>query len=128
MSLHLRSSISDPQFAHVRINRFGSGCSGAGGTSRGVGEGGVAAVIGPRIERPARGLHRFRAGGEPMERDRTRDSIEQVEDAQHLPNPITDDDATLGEVGDAAVQEGEEPERDKDRAEGPAPHTTQMPR
>ena len=63
-----------------------------------------------------------------MERDRTPDSIEQVEDAQHLPNPITDDDATLGEVGDAAVQEGEEPERDKDRAEGPAPHTTQMPR
>jgi hypothetical protein len=128
MSLHLRSSISDPQFAHVRINRFGSGCSGAGGTSRGVGEGGVAAVIGPRIERPARGLHRFRAGGEPMERDRTRDSIEQVEDAQHLPNPITDDDATLGEVGDAAVPQGEEPERDKDQAEGPAPHTTQMPR
>ena len=63
-----------------------------------------------------------------MERDRTRDSIEQVEDAQDLPNPITDDDAILGEVGDAAVQEGEEPERDKDRAEGPAPHTTQMPR
>ena len=63
-----------------------------------------------------------------MERDRTRDSIEQVEDAQHLPNPITDDDATLGEVGDAAVPQGEEPERDKDQAEGPAPHTTQMPR
>ena len=63
-----------------------------------------------------------------MEPERTRDSIEQVEDAQHLPNPITDDNATLGEVGDAAVPEGEEPDRDKDRAEGPAPHATQMPR
>ncbi|HEX2766111.1 MAG TPA: hypothetical protein VHR55_05710 [Candidatus Limnocylindria bacterium] len=63
-----------------------------------------------------------------MDQDRTRDSIEQVEDAQHLPNPITDDDATLGEVGDAAVPQGEEPERDKDDAEGPAPHVTQMPR
>jgi hypothetical protein len=28
MSLHLRSSISDPQFAQVRINRFGSGWRG----------------------------------------------------------------------------------------------------
>jgi hypothetical protein len=63
-----------------------------------------------------------------MNQDRTRDSIEQVEDAQHLPNPITDENATLGEVGDAAVPEGEGPDRDKDRAEGPAPHTTQMPR
>ena len=63
-----------------------------------------------------------------MERERTRDSIEQVEEAQHLPNPITDDDATLGEVGDAAIPDGEDPDRDKDRAEGPAPHTTQMPR
>jgi hypothetical protein len=60
--------------------------------------------------------------------ERTRDSIEQVEDAQHVPNPITDDAATLGESGDAAVVQGEEPELDKDRAEGPAPHTTQMPR
>ena len=63
-----------------------------------------------------------------MDTDRTRDSVEQVEDAQHLPNPITDDDATLGEVGDAAAPQGEAPETDKDRLEGPAPHTTQMPR
>ena len=63
-----------------------------------------------------------------MERDRTRDSIEQVDDAQDLPNPITDDDAALGEAGDAAIPQGEEPERDKDNAEGPVPHTTQMPR
>ena len=63
-----------------------------------------------------------------MDSDRTRDSIEQVEDAQHLPNPITDDDATLGEAGDAAIAQGEEPERDKDQAEGPVPHATQMPR
>ena len=63
-----------------------------------------------------------------MERERTRDSIEQVEDAQDLPNPITDDDATLGEAGAAAIPQGEAPEEDKDRAEGPAPHTTQMPR
>lgn len=63
-----------------------------------------------------------------MDTDRTRDSVEQVEDAQDLPNPITDDHATLGEVGDAAVPQGEEPEEEKDRAEGPAPHATQMPR
>ena len=63
-----------------------------------------------------------------MESERTQDSVEQVEQAQHLPNPITDKDATLGEAGDAAIPQGEEPERDKDQAEGPAPHTTQMPR
>ena len=63
-----------------------------------------------------------------MESERTQDSVEQVEDAQHLPNPITDEDAILGEAGDAAIPQGEEPERDKDQAEGPAPHTTQMPR
>jgi len=62
-----------------------------------------------------------------MDRDRTRDSIEQL-DEMELKNPITDDDATLGEVGDALRPDGEDPERDKDRGEGPAPHTTQMPR
>ena len=63
-----------------------------------------------------------------MDTDRTRDSVEQIEDAQDLPNPIADEDATLGEAGDAAIPQGEEPEDEKDRAEGPAPHTTQMPR
>lgn len=63
-----------------------------------------------------------------METDRTKDSVEQVEEHQDLPNPITDDDATLGEAGDAARPQGEAPERDKDQGEGPAPHTTQMPR
>ena len=63
-----------------------------------------------------------------MDQDRTRDSVEQVDDAQDFPNPITDDDAALGESGDAAVPQGEEPELDKDEAEGPTPHTTQMPR
>ena len=63
-----------------------------------------------------------------MDTDRTQDSVEQVEDAQDLPNPITDDDATLGEAGDAAIPQGEEPEEDKDQAEGPVPHITQMPR
>ena len=63
-----------------------------------------------------------------MDTDRTRDSIEQLDDQQDLPNPITDDDATLGEAGDAAIPQGEEPESDKDRAEGPVPRTTQMPR
>lgn len=63
-----------------------------------------------------------------MEDERTRDSVEQVEDAQDLPNPITDDDAELGESGDAAIPQGEAPELDKDQGEGPAPHTTQMPR
>ncbi len=62
-----------------------------------------------------------------MDNDRTRDSVEQM-DENELPNPITDRDATLGETGDAAVPQGEEPETDKDEAEGPAPHTTQMPR
>lgn len=62
-----------------------------------------------------------------MDTDRTRDSIEQLEDSK-LPNPITDDDASLGEAGDALNPQGEAPEVDKDDAEGPAAHTTQMPR
>ncbi len=62
-----------------------------------------------------------------MDTDRTRDSIEQLEDRK-LPNPITDEDASLGEAGDALRPQGEEPERDKDDAEGPVAHTTQMPR
>jgi hypothetical protein len=61
------------------------------------------------------------------DRDRTRDSVEQMEDRE-MKNPITDEDAALGEAGDALVPEGEEPERDKDDLEGPAPRTTQMPR
>jgi len=63
-----------------------------------------------------------------MESERTKDSIEQVEEARDLPNPITDEHATLGEAGDAAVPQGEEPETDKDQAEGPVPRTSQMPR
>lgn len=63
-----------------------------------------------------------------MEGDRTKDSIEQLDEQQELPNPITDDDAALGEAGDAIRPQGEEPEMDKDAAEGPAPRTTQMPR
>ena len=59
--------------------------------------------------------------------DRTRDSVEQL-DAQELPNPITDEDASLGEAGDALRPQGEDPSEDKDKAEGPVPHTTQMPR
>ncbi len=61
------------------------------------------------------------------EPERTKDSIEQLED-QELPNPITDDDAELAEAGDALRPQGEAPETDKDAAEGPVPHTTQMPR
>lgn len=63
-----------------------------------------------------------------MDPDRTKDSVELVEDAQHLPNPITDEHATLGEAGDAAIPDGEAPEADKDEAKGPVPHATQMPR
>jgi hypothetical protein len=63
-----------------------------------------------------------------METERTRDSVEQVDEAMNMKNPITDDDATLGEAGDAAIPQGEEPETDKDNAEGPVPRTTQMPR
>ena len=62
-----------------------------------------------------------------MDTDRTRDSVEQLED-QELKNPITDDDIGLGEAGDALRPQGEPPDRDKDDLEGPAPHTTQMPR
>ncbi len=62
-----------------------------------------------------------------MDSDRTKDSVEQLEDAE-IPNPITDPDAALGEVGDAQRPQGEAPETDKDEDEGPAPHATQMPR
>lgn len=61
------------------------------------------------------------------ESDRTRDTVEQL-DERDMPNPITDEDASLGEPGDALVPEGEEPDRDKDDLEGPAARTTQMPR
>ena len=63
-----------------------------------------------------------------MDTDRTKDSIEQLDEQQDLPNPITDDDATLGQAGDAMDPQGEAREMDKDDAEGPVPHTTQMPR
>lgn len=62
-----------------------------------------------------------------MDDDRTKDSIEQMDDIE-LKNPITDDDATLGEAGDALNPDGEAPETDKDDGEGPVPHSTQMPR
>ncbi len=61
------------------------------------------------------------------ESDRTKDSVEQLEE-RDMPNPITDDDIALGEAGDAQRPDGEVPDRDKDDLEGPAPHTTQMPR
>jgi hypothetical protein len=62
-----------------------------------------------------------------MDSDRTKDSIEQLDEAE-LKNPITDDDITLGEAGDALLPEGEEPERDKDQAKGPVPSANQPPR
>ena len=64
-----------------------------------------------------------------MESDRTKDSIEQLEERNTVRNPITDPDASLGEAGDAMRPQGEaETGQDKDRDEGPVPHTTQMPR
>lgn len=63
-----------------------------------------------------------------MDTDRTKDSIEQLDEHNEVKNPITDDDATLGEAGDAQRPQGEAPEMDKDEAEGPVPRTTQMPR
>jgi hypothetical protein len=63
-----------------------------------------------------------------MDTDRTKDSIEQLDEHNDVPNPITDDRASLGEAGDAQRPQGEEPMTDKDEAEGPAPHTSQMPR
>jgi hypothetical protein len=62
-----------------------------------------------------------------MDPERTRDSVEQLEDSE-LKNPITDDDIALGEAGDALRPEGEAPEDDKDQEEGPVPHTTQTQR
>jgi hypothetical protein len=62
-----------------------------------------------------------------MDPERTRDSVEQLEDNE-LKNPITDDDIALGEAGDALRPEGEAPEDDKDQEEGPVPHTTQPQR
>ncbi len=62
-----------------------------------------------------------------MESERTKDSIEQLDDLQ-LKNPITDDDVSLGEAGDAMLPEGEDPERDKDQARGPVPSAHQPPR
>lgn len=62
-----------------------------------------------------------------MDPERTRDSVEQLED-NALKNPITDDDIALGEAGDALRPEGEAPEDDKDQEEGPVPHTTQPQR
>lgn len=120
----MRSSISAPQFAQVRMSRFGSGWrGGAGRRSGGVGcIGEQNRQVGARLASvQCKEVH-------PMETDRTKDSVEQIEEAQDLPNPITDDDATLGEAGDAAIPDGEAPETDKDAAEGPAPRTTQMPR
>lgn len=64
-----------------------------------------------------------------METDRTKDSIEQLDERNTVPNPITEDDATLGEAGDALRPQGEaESGMDKDEDAGPAPHITQMPR
>lgn len=64
-----------------------------------------------------------------MDSDRTKDSVEQLDERNTVRNPITDRDASLGEVGDAMRPQGEaEKGMDKDRDEGPAPHTTQMPR
>jgi len=63
-----------------------------------------------------------------MDTDRTKDSIEQLDERNELPNPITDQDASLGEAGDAMRPQGEaEAGEDKDQSEGPAPRTTQMP-
>ena len=67
------------------------------------------------------------ADRERTREERTPDSVEQLEERE-MPNPITDDDIALGEAGDALVPEGEDPERDKDDLEGPAPRTTQKPR
>ena len=61
------------------------------------------------------------------ESDRTKDSVEQMEERE-MPNPITDEDIAVGEAGDALRPDGETADRDKDDLEGPAPHTTQMPR
>lgn len=64
-----------------------------------------------------------------MDTDRTKDSVEQLDERNALPNPITDEDASLGEAGDAMRPQGEaETGRDKDDEVGPAPHITQMPR
>lgn len=61
-----------------------------------------------------------------MERDRTRDSIEQLEDTE-LPNPITNPVAELTKPG-RGFEPGTTPEADEPEEEGPPGHTSQMPR
>lgn len=62
----------------------------------------------------------------PMERDRTRDSIEQLEDTQ-LPNPITNPVAELTRPG-KGFEPGIGDEPDDPEEEGPPGHTSQMAR
>jgi hypothetical protein len=56
---------------------------------------------------------------------RTRDSVEQLEDAE-IPNPITQD-AELTEPGEGFEPAADDVPDDPER-EGPVPRTTQMPR
>ena len=109
----------DPAGATADGRNAGADAGGMGGVSVIGAEG---TPLGPRL------ASAFRKEVPSMESERTQDSVEQVEQAQDLPNPITDEDAELGEAGDAAIPQGEAPEEDKDSAEGPAPHATQMPR
>lgn len=57
---------------------------------------------------------------------RTRDSVEQLEDME-LPNPITDPDAELTEPGEG-FEPGADTTPDDPEREGPPGHTSQMPR
>ena len=52
-----------------------------------------------------------------MDTDRTKDSVEQLEDAE-LPNPITDETRRWARPAGALSPQGEAPERDKDDGRG----------
>ncbi len=61
-----------------------------------------------------------------MSSDRTRDSVEQLDDAE-LPNPITNPVAELTEPG-KGFQPGTDDGTDAPEEAGPPGHTSQMPR
>ena len=61
-----------------------------------------------------------------MDPQRTRDSVEQIEDAE-MTNPITDRDATLTEPGEG-FEPGTDTTPDDPEEEGPPAHTSQVAR
>ena len=61
-----------------------------------------------------------------MDPQRTRDSVEQIEDGE-ITNPITDPDAELTEAGEG-FEPGTDTTPDDPAEEGPPAHTSQVAR